>query len=223
MTTTTAATTTIPATARDAILARIAHLDGMTQTTLVPADEDEDEGHDGGAVVATLHVGERGARIELAWLGHDGSADMPTAVYDNLADHSDTDEIKDSIRVAFMRERGADVTVELDWAETSATVEIEIDAHARLGDRDNGGLRLVASTAHDTVGHYDGDCSADVPLRAYVDAVAAGDGQIVTGYSVDRLDYEDADAYDAAVADMEDANARALGAARRLLAALGLA
>jgi hypothetical protein len=223
MTTTTAATTTIHTTARAAILARIAHLDGMTQTTLVSADEDE--GHDGGAVTATLHVGERGARIELAWLGNDGSMgdDMPTAVYDNLADHSDTDEIEDSIRVAFMRERGADVAVKLDWAETSATVEITIEAHARLGDRDNGGLRLVASTECDDVGHHDGDCSADVPLRAYVDAVAAEDGQIVTGYSVYRSDYEDDVDYDVAVADMNWANARALGAARRLLASLGLA
>ena len=43
-------------------------------------------------------------------------------------------------------------------AETSATVEITIEAHARLGDRDNGGLRLVASTECDDVGHRLSPC-----------------------------------------------------------------
>jgi hypothetical protein len=196
-------TTTTPDTVRDAILARLAHLDGRSQETIVPADADA--GHAGGAVVASLHVGERGARIELAWLGHDGSADMPTAVYDALADHSDTDEIEDSIRVAFLRAGGADVEVTLDWSETSATVTVTLESAANMGPRHNGGLRLVASSDFDDVGHHDGGASGDVELSTYVDAVARDDGQLVTGYP-ERTGYEHA----------------ALACARRLLASLGL-
>lgn len=108
-------TPTATPTARAALFARIAHLNGMTQTT--PAE--------GGAVVATLHVGVGvDAVIRLAWHGDDGI--MPGVV---TPSHTNVNQIVDSIRSTLVRhDYPVDVEVTLDWGERVALVMVRVSA-----------------------------------------------------------------------------------------------
>jgi hypothetical protein len=92
-------------------------LHDLTQTT--PCE--------GGEVVARIAVDGSSLRIELSWRDDEGrEGRMPEAIYDALAEHSDTDELEEAIAEA----TGQRVT--LDWRETHAIVRLRERPVTRL-------------------------------------------------------------------------------------------
>jgi hypothetical protein len=82
---------------------------------------------EGGEVVARIVVDGSALRIELSWRDDEGRAGrMPSAVYDALAEHSDTDELEAAI------EEATGQAVSLAWAETSATVRLRPKGWIRI-------------------------------------------------------------------------------------------
>lgn len=198
-----------------AAAAKAEHLGTISQSTRVDLAEGNEFGDDAchGEVRAILDIDKMA--ISLSWDGDDGSDDMPHEVYSDLESHSDTDEIEDAIREAFGED--VDVKIALNWSETSARVVVTVESWTDEPSMDER-IGLIASSDSDEVEHRDSGSRVRIALSQYVDAVAAGDGQMVTGY-----DEPGAHGGCSSQAVYDRANAAALVAARALVEALGVA
>jgi hypothetical protein len=158
-------------TAKQAILAKLAPLNGMTQTT----DVDER-----GAVRATLVVGSDRARIDLDWVAANGGEEkMPDDVYDDLASHSDTDEIEDAVRETFAAADVDSVDVVVNWSPLHGDVDVSVNVRTTPRNGDGGGIHMTASTEQDGLDWR--DCGAAAEVSAVV-IDEARKGEDVTGY-----------------------------------------